>query len=644
MGEQISYSVSEAIESTLTDRRLEYFDIKTFSDVLSYKENTIKKLQLFADLARFNTLYMIARAGSGHLGSSFSSIDIMSNIYINHLKEKDRFFSSKGHDSPGLYSVQIGLGILPFQNLHKLRRLGGLPGHPDLNTPGSITNTGSLGMGISKAKGFLFSDTLRGEKKSRIFVLTGDGELQEGQFWESLISAANNFDERLHVIIDHNKIQSDTYVTNVSDLGDLRQKLKSFGWSVTEGNGHDFKSIDRFVNDKSGGKPKIHIAHTIKGKGVSFMEHTSMKYDENFYKYHSGAPTKIDYEDAVIELKNKIHHQIKELGLTKYKTKKTIINAIENTQATERLIQEYSSLIVKHADLNTNIVALDADLILDTGLIEFSVKFPERFIECGIAEQDMVSQAGTLASSGLLPIVHSFSCFLTSRASEQIYNNCTQGSKIVYVGSLAGVIPAGPGHSHQAVRDVTAMSSMPGITIVEPINSTQLKKVFNWAINKNKNSTYIRLTSVPIPIIETSQENLEEGTGEVLKYGTNLVVIVSSPILTEQAIKAALILENKNISVKVINTLWLNKINYKWYEQELTGINKIITLENHYSNMGMGNYILTELAVAGLLYNKRSLKLGLESLPKSGQKDEVLEYHQLDCNSIAKKIEYFHYR
>ena len=184
----------------------------------------------FADACRLNVLYMIARAGSGHIGTSFSSIDVVSWLHLEVLADGDRYFSSKGHDAPGLYAVLIALGRLPFEKLDRLRRLGGLPGHPDvLTTPEVVTNTGSLGMGVSKAKGFVLADRLAG-RSGRVFVLTGDGELQEGQFWESLASAANRGLHEITVIVDHNKIQSDTWVADVSDLGELESKVRSFGW------------------------------------------------------------------------------------------------------------------------------------------------------------------------------------------------------------------------------------------------------------------------------------------------------------------------------------------------------------------------------------------------------------------------------
>src|SRR5436305_3250717 len=162
----------------------------------------IARAALVADVCRVNTLYMIMNAGSGHIGSSFSSTDIITWLWTEELTEAnsgapnaDTYFSSKGHDAPALYSLLIALDKLDFDLLHRLRRLGGLPGHPDVETPFIATNTGSLGMGISKAYGMARAQRLnRGRERSapgRIVVMLGDGELQEGQVWESLQPAAN---------------------------------------------------------------------------------------------------------------------------------------------------------------------------------------------------------------------------------------------------------------------------------------------------------------------------------------------------------------------------------------------------------------------------------------------------------------------
>src|SRR5687767_10364185 len=159
-----------------------------------------ERLRLFADMCRLNTLVEVKKAGSGHLGSSFSAIDINCLLYTEILNVakvgvrdpgRDIFFSSKGHDVPGLYAVFYALGILPEEKLLRLRRINGLDGHPDVHIPGVESNTGSLGMGISKARGMAFAKKRLGVG-GRVYVMTGDGELQEGQIWESCQTAKHH--------------------------------------------------------------------------------------------------------------------------------------------------------------------------------------------------------------------------------------------------------------------------------------------------------------------------------------------------------------------------------------------------------------------------------------------------------------------
>ncbi|HET9271607.1 MAG TPA: transketolase, partial [Vicinamibacterales bacterium] len=259
---------------------LQFVPITEFERLLAAKASRGDRVRAFAALARINTLGMIAGAWSGHIGTSFSSLEIMSWLFLNEMRDLDKgdeacdiFFSSKGHDAPALYSVLIGLGLLPADSLYQLRRLHGLPGHPHVETPYIQANTGSLGMGISKAKGMALANRLAG-KPRKIFVLTGDGELQEGQFWESLGSAVARQLGEITVIVDHNKIQSDTWVHEVGPLGDLGEKLRAFGWHVARCDGHDVQALERVFREFDGvvNRPKVLIADTIKGRGVSFME------------------------------------------------------------------------------------------------------------------------------------------------------------------------------------------------------------------------------------------------------------------------------------------------------------------------------------------------------------------------------------
>lgn len=640
MGEQTTYSLSEAEQATSV-HRLFHFDKAAFDALAASGDSPRERTELFAQMARFNTLYMIARAGSGHIGSSFSSLDIVSWLYLRVLTAKDRYFSSKGHDSPGLYAVHTALGILPYDKIHALRRRGGLPGHPDVGTPGAVTNTGSLGMGVSKAKGFLFADDLLERSPGRLFVLTGDGELQEGQFWESLATAARRTDGRLTVIVDHNKIQSDTYVADTSDLGDLESKFRAFGWEVHRCDGHDYVALERLLGSASSdGRPRAIIADTIKGRGVSFMEHTAMGA-EHFYRFHSGAPSPQDYQRAVRELMGDIEQRSAKLGLPTPEPRAVEVEPLKVPATHERMIPAYSKAIVEQARNNPHLVALDADLILDTGLIPFQEQFPNRFVECGIAEQDMVSQAGAMALAGALPVVHSFACFLTTRPAEQIYNNCTEGKRVVYVGSLAGVLPGGPGHSHQSVRDITAMAAMPGMTLIEPANAAQVGEALAWATRVNPQSTYLRLTSIPYHVRPelSVNEPWVEGRGYLLRDGGDLTVTVTGPVLVSEVLAAADVVSKEGLQVRVISTPWLNRVDLDWYRTRLGAEETpLLTVENHYADHGFGAWFVTQLARAGLMKNRRVDTVGLWSLPACGRNDEVLRAHCLDSDSLAHEF------
>ncbi len=628
MGEQIGTAVPGQL----------YFAGKSeFDRIKSLNAPLEERIALFADVCRLNTLYMIARAGSGHIGSSFSSLDIVALLHLKRMAGDDVYFSSKGHDAPGLYAFLIATGRMPFDKIHALRRFGGLPGHPDVSVEGMVVNSGSLGMGISKAKGMVRADRLSGRKRT-IYVLTGDGELQEGQIWESLVSAANDELGEIVAIVDHNKLQSDHLVAKTSDLGDLEAKFAAFGWAVGRADGHDIAALDaEFERLSASPLPKILIADTVKGRGISFMEHTAMELDAALYRFHSGAPDADSYRSGAQELLDHINKELSALGAASLEVETFEQPAAAGTGEVQRLIPAYSQALLKAADSNDKIVALDADLVLDTGLIPFRERFPDRFVECGIAEMDMVSQAGGLALSGYLPVAHSFACFLTPRANEQIYNNATERTKIVYVGSLAGLLPGGPGHSHQAVRDIAALGGVPGLTMVEPSCAAAVGPLVDFCLSDQARSAYIRLVSIPCSIPYAYVENWlpRLGEGVLLRPGGDLVVIGYGPVLLTEAWHAAETLAGRGVSVQIVDMPWLNQVDAGWLAS-VVGERPVVTLDNHYSGNGQGEMIAATLAQKG--HSAGITTIGVDEIPVSGTNVEVLRHHKLDRDSLAERF------
>jgi transketolase len=621
-----------------------------FARVVNASADPVAKAAAFAALARINALYMIAGAWSGHIGTSFSSLEIMSWVFLNELRDLDKgaaacdiFFSSKGHDAPALYSVLIGLGLLPADTLHQLRRIGGLPGHPHVETPYVQANTGSLGMGISKAKGMALANRLA-RRERHIFVLTGDGELQEGQFWESLGSAVNMRLGEIVAIVDHNKIQSDTWVRKVSDLGDLEAKLRAFGWHVSRCDGHDIAALQRTFRslDAISDRPKVIVADTTKGRGVSFMEGpAALANDGDLYLFHSGAPPERQYVDGLDELLVAARGAFAALGLGELATDTRTRNPRREPRETHNLVAAYGKALVQQADKQSNLIVLDADLIKDCGLLEFAAKYPQRFVECGIAEQDMASMAGGMARRGALPIAHSFACFLSTRPNEQIYNQCSEGSKVIYVGSLAGVIPGGPGHSHQSVRDISALSAIPNLLLAEPSTEPEVHALLDYLVNETSESGYLRLVSVkwPLPFTVASNVRAQLGRGWTVRAGTDAVVFGYGPWLLSNAWHAGEEIQRTSAaSIRIVNLPWLNRVDTGWLRQMIGDCRTVITLDNHYVHGGQGEMLAAAIAELAPSPAVRVSRIGVAELPACGTNDEVLAYHRLDVPGLAEQF------
>jgi transketolase len=626
------------------EARLSYVDRRAIDAVRRATNDPIARAELVADVCRLNTLYMIMLAGSGHIGSSFSSMDLITWLWTEELVDAnsgaasaDTYFSSKGHDAPALYSLLIALGKLDFNLLHRLRRLGGLPGHPDVETPFIATNTGSLGMGISKAYGMARARRLSG-RAGRTVVMTGDGELQEGQIWESLQPAANERLADIIAIVDHNKLQSDAAVSAVSDLGAIDDKFRAFGWDVRRSDGHDFAAIRaafthfRTVTDR----PKVLIAETVKGRGVSFME--GLARGDETYHFHAGAPSLHDYLAAVSELTSRINSRLSRLGQPPLAVSSAPLPVRIPPANPERLVVAYGDELLQIARTRRDIVVLDGDLLSDCGIEAFKAELPERFLECGIAEQHMVSAAGGLALAGLLPVVHSFASFLSTRANEHIYNNATERRKIIYTATLAGLVPGGPGHSHQSVRDISAIGSIPGLIAIEPCSEREARLAIRWAVEENSASTYLRFVNVPLdlPYSLPASYALRLGRGVTLREGGDVAVVGSGPVLLANAWRAAEDLAALGITAAVINLPWLNRIDDEWVAATLGRFPAIVTLDNHYVALGQGVMIVAALARVGARVDVRSL--GLTDVPACGTNAEVLAHHGLDPESIVRVV------
>lgn len=265
-----------------------------------------KTLMLTAYKLRKHAVEAVYCAKSGHPGGSLSCADIMTYLYFREMNvspetqkddNRDRFVLSKGHCAPALYSALAMKGYFPLEELKSLRHLGALlQGHPDMKTiPGIDMSTGSLGQGISAACGMALSAKIS-NKNYRVYSILGDGEIEEGQVWEAAMFAHQYKLDNLVAVIDNNGLQIDGNIDDVMSPNPIPEKFAAFGWNTVEINGHDYDEIEKAFETakKTKGKPTVIIAHTIKGKGVSFME--------NVASWHGSAPNDEQFKTAESDL------------------------------------------------------------------------------------------------------------------------------------------------------------------------------------------------------------------------------------------------------------------------------------------------------------------------------------------------------
>ncbi len=626
---------------------------KEFDKVRAFEGEWAKKMELFAEMCRYNTLVAVKKAGSGHLGSSLSATDIVTYLYLNEMNlfekgvdspDRDIYFSSKGHDVPGLYSLFYALGIIPAEKLLMLRRLNGLDGHPEVRQRGIEASTGSLGMGISKAKGMAWAKAYKGYE-GHVYVLTGDGEFQEGQIFESIQAAAHQNVTGMTAIMDHNKYQTDMLVEDVNSIEDVVRKVESFGWHVERINGHDYKvlkaTFDKLKNITD--KPKMIIADTIKGKGVSFMEKPEMEEasGKTYYKWHSGAPNDESYVKGLEEVSATINKLAGELGIGSIEIPENKAEGKESFKAAKEFVTEaYGDTLCELGKTNENLVVIDGDLSADCKLRKFEKMYPDRFVENGIAEQDMASMAGGMARMGLIPVVSTFASFLAARANEQIYNNAGEKTKVIYTCHFSGIIPAGPGKSHQSVRDISLMGALPNMTILQPCNAFETRKVVEYCVNETKDNCCIRLVIGPSPETIKLPDNYEfkVGRGSTLIEGEDAVIFGYGPVMLHEALVASRSLKESGFGLKVVNMPWLNKVDKEWLAETVNGQKKIYVLEDHSAVGGLADRLLNALNEMDLLSGVEFINLGLTDYPECGTPLEVLAYHKLDGKSLAERI------
>lgn len=382
---------------------------------------------------------IVKKVGKGHLGTSLSSLEAILAIR-ERMKENDIFISSKGHDALAQYAVLAESGILAWDDVETFRQPGGLPSHPTVDTPGISGNTGSLGMGLSKALGFALG------RERHVYVLLGDGEMMEGQNYEAMLAIGKLGLSNITAVVDCNHFSQDGEAALSG--ADIRAMFNAAKWGTIHLlRQHDFYDLKDALNAVTKRpRPQAIIVETVKGKGAEF---------EGTWQSHAGPP-RTDYSVK--------HPLYKELG--------RIIDLV---------LGGYPDTIL-----------CGADTLRDLNCYQLKEKYPDRVFDFGIAEQNIVSFASARALMGQVPIVATYACFLR-RAFEQIYNQTTEETQVLYVGTMAGPLEeGGPGISHESLDDRSYMSNLMVTEELYPHQAHWLASWF-WSALEARESAYLRL-------------------------------------------------------------------------------------------------------------------------------------------------------
>ncbi len=603
---------------------------------------------------RYYILLSTTKAGSGHLTSSLSAVELIAVLFFKYFRfdlndpdfiENDRLIFSKGHASPLFYSLYAAAGKISKEELLGFRTFGSvLEGHPTNRFKYTEVPTGSLGQGLSAGVGMALSAKMD-ELDYLTYVLLGDGEMAEGQVWEALELASYYKLNNLIGIVDVNRLGQTGETLLGHDLEALENRIKSFGWrTYVINDGHNLEEIDkayRFIISElpKADTPYMILAKTIKGKGVSFLEDKE--------GWHGRILDKNQLKTALDEL-GKVNKSIKveiekpaNVSSIMYqvsKIKKTKPSIIHNTSFTIHdsvaAREAYGKALVDLGKLYEDVVVMDCDVSNSTFSCKFKEAFPDRFYEMFIAEQNMISVALGLSERGKVPYVSTFASFLT-RACDQIRMAKLSGNHIVICGSHSGVSIGEDGPSQMGLEDLAIMRTGFNTTIFYPSDAVSTESLTHLAYGLD-GIVYIRTTRPETPVIYSADEKFQAGGSKTLKETANdRVTVIAAGITVHETLKAYETLNKQGVNIRVIDAYSIKPIDANAILKAAEETQIIITVEDHYLEGGMGDAVLEVLAGGRSV---KMYKMGIKKMPKSGKQRELLDYEEISAESIVEKV------
>jgi transketolase len=594
---------------------------------------------------RIDSLKATTEAGSGHPSSCLSAADLMSVIFFNEMRfdpknphnpANDRFVLSKGHAAPLLWSAYAECGIVEQKDLLTLRRLDSdLEGHPTPRMPWVDVATGSLGQGLSAGLGNALAARLD-EIPYNTYVLLGDGECAEGSVWEAAALAHYYKASNLYAVVDVNGLGQSQGTMDQFDVNRFAEKFRAFGWFALTVDGHNYAEIlDAFEKCRrdGGDQPRAIVAKTFKGKGVSMLE--------NLEGWHGKPVPKQDLPKALAELE-------KPLGANEFKPNPRsgftlpaapgeVHIAVSRKPGESAATREaYGDALVKVADKDPRIVALDGDTKNSTFSEKLLKACPRRFFEMFIAEQNMSGVAAGLAARGKIPFVSTFAAFLT-RAYDQIRMAGVSQSNVKFCGSHAGVSIGEDGPSQMGLEDIAMFRTIPGSVILYPCDAVSAERAVEQAA-RHKGICYIRSSRPKTAILYSNDEQFPIGGSKTLRKSANdRVTVIAAGITVHEALKAASKLEADGIAIRVIDAYSVKPVDADGIvaAAKATG-GRVIVVEDHYEEGGLGDAVLEAVG-----NQAKVVKLAVREIPRSGPPDALIEKYGISSSHIVSTVKQF---
>lgn len=603
----------------------------------------MEKLLKLANLIRYLILISSSKAGSGHPTSSLSATDLMTVLFfakflrfdpkrVGYLNN-DRLIFSKGHASPLFYSLWVAAGVLKEEELMTVRQFGSrLEGHPTMEFPFTESPTGSLGQGLSIGVGEAINAKYLDKLPYKTFVLLGDSETAEGSVWEAIQIASFYKLDNLIGIIDVNRLGQRGQTMYGHDLRKYQKMISGFGWETIVIDGHSIPQITRAYTRalKVKNRPVMIIAKTIKGKGVSFLE--------NKDNWHGKALKPDELEKALSEL-GKINYNLRgkislprRLLTTRLKVKLPVPISYPPDQmvATRKA---YGNALARLYPAFPDMVVLDAEVSNSTYADIFKDKFPSRFFEMFIAEQNMVGVAMGLATRGKIPFISTFAAFF-SRAFDQIRMTQYAHSNVKFVGSHAGVSIGEDGSSQMGLEDIGMFRSVLGSVVLYPSDAISTEKLVEQSL-KFVGPVYLRTTRKETTLLYKPTEQFPIGGSKVLKKSTDdKVTVIGAGVTLFEALAAWELLRKENINIRVIDLYSIKPLDLKTLQKAVSETKAIITVEDHHLEGGLGEAVASALSPFGAKIHA----LAVTKMPHSGKPSELLDYENISSSAIIKLV------